>query len=1028
MLLISTLCLNIAKIKSIKVRGKNMSDRMRPIPFEKMVDWVLNEFKEKKSIFGIHKDKIYKNESNSFITLFGEKLASPIGPAAGPNSQLTQNIVASYLTGSRFIELKTVQILDGEDLPVSKPCILAEDECYNVEWSTELRVPEAFDEYVKAWFLLHLLMKELHLSEERDFMFNMSVGYDLEGIKSPKIDAYIEGLRNASTTEVWKECTEILKAKLPEFKSFTVEDLNKISPVVCPSITLSTLHGCPPAEIERIANYLLKEKKLHTFIKMNPTLLGEKFVRDTFDSMGYNYITLNGHHFIHDLQYADAIAMLKRLKANAKELDLEIGVKLTNTLPTKILNGELPGEEMYMSGRSLFPLSITLANRLAKDFNGDLKISYSGGADFFNVDRILNTGIMPITFATTVLKPGGYERIIQMAVKLEKLLSADVKNINTDALAKLAEAALKDKHHVKELRPVGSRKLESELPIYDCAIAPCTIGCPINQQIPEYVALVGAKKYDEAFKVIVKDNASPSITGTICDHKCQFKCTRLDYDESVLIRDMKKIAAVQAQDNYLDSIQPAEVKTGKKAVVIGAGAAGLATALFLRRNGMDVTVKERKDRAYGIVEYVIPEFRIPKHMIERDFQLVKRQGVNFEFGVKDELNVEELRKNYDYVVLAIGASKRGQISLEEGNDKAVNAIDFLENYKANKGQVSLGKHVCVIGGGDVAMDSSRAAKRAPGVESVTIVYRRTKKFMPADIEELELATEDGVTIRELLAPKAIKNGMLICEEMMLGERDASGRRSPVATGKLVELPADTVIFAVGEQVDSELLKANNIEVDSKGKPKVNLACETNIQNVYVAGDMKKGPATVVKAIADGKAAAKDILKKENLGNDFDNMEIVFNENKLYDKKGILREPIKDERESERCLACNKICELCVDVCPNRANMMIKVEGNFASSHQILHLDGMCNECGNCGVFCPHKGNPYKDKVTLFWSEADFEDSTNRGFFIVDKEQGICKVRTENGEIVTCSLSDKNSISHEMSSIISSVINNYSFIL
>ena len=278
-----------------------MSDKMRPIAFEKMILWVTEELKEKNSIFGIHKSKFYNNKSGNYIELFGEKLASPIGPAAGPNSQLTQNIVAAYLTGCRFIELKTVQKLDGEDLPVSKPCILAQDEGYNVEWSTELRVQDAYNEYIKAWFLLHVLMKELGLSEKRDFMFNMSVGYDLGGIKSPKMDAYIEGMRNASKTEIWNECREALLSNMHLFSHFTREDLDKVSPVVCPSITLSTLHGCPPQEIERISNYFLTEKNLHTFVKMNPTLLGEKFVRETLDAMGYEYIALNGHHFKNDL-------------------------------------------------------------------------------------------------------------------------------------------------------------------------------------------------------------------------------------------------------------------------------------------------------------------------------------------------------------------------------------------------------------------------------------------------------------------------------------------------------------------------------------------------------------------------------------------------------------------------------------------------------------------------------------------------------------------------------------------------------
>lgn len=1004
-----------------------MSDKMRPIPFEKMVNWILEELKTKGSIFGIHENKFYKNKSGKHIEMFGQKLSSPLGPAAGPNSQLAQNIIASYLTGCRFIELKTVQILDGEDLPVSKPCIYAQDECYNVEWSTELRVPDAYDEYVKAWFMLHVLSKELGISSEKDFMFNMSVGYDLAGIQSPKIDAYIEGMRNASNTEIWKECMSVLKSKLSSFKSFNEKDLESISPVVCPSITLSTLHGCPPQEIERIANYLMKEKHLHTFIKMNPTLLGEKFVRDTFDSMGYDYITLNGHHFKNDLQYPDAIEMLKRLKVVAKELNLELGVKLTNTLPAKITNGELPGEEMYMSGRSLYPLSITLASRLAADFGGDLQISYSGGAEFFNVDKILDAGIQPITVATTILKPGGYERIKQMAEKVEGNLTGAFSGIKLDKVSKLAEDVLKEKHHRKELRHVGSRKLASELPLFDCATAPCTIGCPINQQIPQYLNLVSQKKYDEAFSVIAIDNTSPAITGSICDHQCQFKCTRLDYDESLMIREMKKLAVLNAEDGYSKKVKPAELKTSKKALVIGAGAAGLAAAAFLRRNGMDVTVMDKKDKPYGIVQHVIPEFRISSEMIKKDLELVKSHGIKLEMNVNEKFDIKEIKKSYDYVVVATGAWKPGKADFTEGGEKALNAIAFLENYKKNNGNVDLGKHVCVIGGGNVAMDSARAALKAPGVESVSIVYRRTKQFMPADFEEINMAGEDGVKFRELLAPEAIKGGKLVCAEMKLGEKDASGRRSPVPTGEKVSLDADTVIVAVGERIDSDMLKANGIELDGKGFPKVTASLETNISDVYVAGDVKKGPATIVKAIADGKRAAIDILRKEGIKADFMRSTSDISEETLYSRKGILKDAVKNEADGERCLSCDKVCELCVDVCPNRANTLVKVAGGFKSSHQIVHVDGMCNECGNCGMFCPHNGNPYKDKVTLFWSENDFNDSTNKGFLALDAERKSFKVRDEEGKVVLYTIGEGSKVSKEMANIIDTCVKDYGYL-
>ena len=172
-----------------------MSDRMRQIPFDRLMSWVLDEYQSNGEIFGVR--NFVKKPDKEKLTLFEEKLEFPFGPAAGPHTQLAQNIIASYVAGSRFFELKTVQTLDGEDLPVSKPCILAQDEGYNVEWSTELYVPQALEEYIKGWFALGLISKELGLGDKDGYIFNMSVGYDLKGIKSKKIDDFIEGLKNA---------------------------------------------------------------------------------------------------------------------------------------------------------------------------------------------------------------------------------------------------------------------------------------------------------------------------------------------------------------------------------------------------------------------------------------------------------------------------------------------------------------------------------------------------------------------------------------------------------------------------------------------------------------------------------------------------------------------------------------------------------------------------------------------------------------------------------------------------------------
>ena len=223
-----------------------MGDRMTPIPFGRLMNWVLTEKSRKNTVFGVR--KMYRTDKEKYLSIFGEKIETPFGPAAGPHTQLAQNIIAAYLTGSRFFELKTVQILDGEDLPVNKPCILAEDECYNCEWSTELYVPQAYAEYVKAWVALKALAKEWDLGTEDGFVFNISVGYDLAGIQSEKINTYLNDMMEAGEHPVFQECIQWLRENRDRFTHLTEEDIDRIPSDICKSVTVSTLHGCPPQE------------------------------------------------------------------------------------------------------------------------------------------------------------------------------------------------------------------------------------------------------------------------------------------------------------------------------------------------------------------------------------------------------------------------------------------------------------------------------------------------------------------------------------------------------------------------------------------------------------------------------------------------------------------------------------------------------------------------------------------------------------------------------------------------------------
>ena len=394
-----------------------MSDRLHPIPFDALLTRILCEYAATGAILGCK--GFYRPPEGAGRPYLGRFPETAVGPAAGPHTQLAPNIVAAYLCGARVFELKTVQTLDGDALHVSKPCILAEDEGYNCEWSTELTVEAARDEYVKAWFLLHFLAREFDLGRADGFIFNMSVGYDLEGIRSPKIDGFLESLRDASNTPAFQSCRAALQSRLGQFKRFSQADLDAVSPHICPSVTISTMHGCPPAETERIARHLLETKRLNLLLKCNPTLVGYDDARAALDALGFGYMQFGRESFDHDLQYADAVPMIRRLRECADSLGLYFGVKLTNTFAVKATKGELPDEAMYMSGRALLPLSLRVAARLARDFDGGLPISYCGGADAKNIAALRKSGLYPVTVCTELLKPGGYGKLNAMAKALE---------------------------------------------------------------------------------------------------------------------------------------------------------------------------------------------------------------------------------------------------------------------------------------------------------------------------------------------------------------------------------------------------------------------------------------------------------------------------------------------------------------------------------------------------------------------------------------------------------------------------------
>lgn len=981
-----------------------MSERMTPLTFRQLLTRALTEYEEKGTLFGVHAKFVSKGRS---LPLLGGWVETPFGPAAGPNTQLSQNILAGYFAGARFFELKTVQKMDGAELSacIARPCIKADDEGYNCEWSTELTVPQAMTEYIHAYVAIKILSKRWELGDPNGFVFNMSVGYDLAGIQTPKMDAFINGLKNAAKVPAFTEALQEAAAILPDMAEY----IAAIDPHICKSVTISTLHGCPPQEIESIAEYLIKQKHLHTLVKCNPTILGYEFARKRLDEAGYDYIAFDDHHFKEDLQYEDALPMFRRLLALAKARRLTFGVKLSNTFPVDVKAGELPSQEMYMSGKALYLLTMEMAARLSRDFEGKLRISYSGGADAFHLTELYRAGIWPITMATTILKPGGYDRFLQMAESMEKCSYKARTTANPAAIAALSQKAVHDPALRKALKPLPRRTIGKKVPLTDCFTAPCQQGCPIGQDVPEYLTLMEQGREEEAFRLIAAKNPLPFITGTICAHNCMQKCTRNFYDTPVHIREVKLQAARKGYASFMAAPLKKEALTEARVAVIGGGPAGLAAAYYLGLAGASVTVFEKEKKLGGVVRHVIPAFRIPSAAIERDIKLVKGAGAKFVMG-KPAPEFKKLQKKFDYILLAAGAGKSALLSI---GGRELNAVAFLRSLKAGE-EVELGENVCIIGGGNTAMDAARAALRVPGVKNVSVVYRRTKKYMPADGEEMELAVEEGVQFKELLAPLSADGTTLVCEVMELGAPDESGRRSPVKTGRTESLPCDTLISALGEKADRDFLQAYGVEAPQKGRP----AFRTG--NVFVLGDLYRGPSTVAEAMGDA-LTARDAIVGAPLQAEYPEGSALSSCEALK-RKGRLD---ISACEPKRCLGCKGVCENCVSVCPNRANVAIAVPG--MAMEQILHLDYACNECGNCAAFCPYDSAPYKDKFTYFATAEDFCDSTNSGFTLLDRENRRIRVRLEGKEF-DCSLQADTPLPKELEMLIVTVLQAYKYLL
>lgn len=389
-----------------------------------------HEWTSRQRIFDLPSARIWKpaDDVDLSFEFLGRRAATPIGPAAGPHSQMAQNIVLAWLGGSRVFELKTVQVLD--DLEIARPCIDMRTIGFNIEWSQELQVAQSLEEYVKAWIIITLLSRwsalEDHLGPEPGpHVFDLSVGYDLAGIRSDKVSGFINGMRNAT------HVLDRLRSEIPVPFDREVP----LSPVVADTVTLSTFHGCPPHEIEAITKHLIDEHQLDVIVKLNPTLLGLERVGEVVRSeLGYTDVELNPLAFDEDLQFDQALALISDLNSYARANGRRFGIKLTNTLVVRNTFGRMPEETMYLSGAPLHVLATELAYQLAAALpgqlmlaghDGDIQVSFSAGVTKENLVDTIATGVRPATICSDLLKPGGYGRLEPMLRTLTEAIRND---------------------------------------------------------------------------------------------------------------------------------------------------------------------------------------------------------------------------------------------------------------------------------------------------------------------------------------------------------------------------------------------------------------------------------------------------------------------------------------------------------------------------------------------------------------------------------------------------------------------------
>jgi NADPH-dependent glutamate synthase beta subunit-like oxidoreductase len=539
------------------------------------------------------------------------------------------------------------------------------------------------------------------------------------------------------------------------------------------------------------------------------------------------------------------------------------------------------------------------------------------------------------------------------------------------------------------------------------APAPCQMACPAGIDVPTYVTLIGLGRDAEAIEVIRRDNPFPWVCGLVCTRPCEFMCVRGRIDTPVSIKFLKAFAAERALSDQNYKSPPKEPDKGKKVCVIGAGPGGLTAAYYLALKGYTVTVLEALPVAGGMIMVGIPRYRLPREVIDREVAMIEDLGVEIRYNTKfgEDVTLDGLKKEgFEAFFFAIGAHNSFKLRIPGETDfpQMIDAIDLLRNVALGDRHVP-GKKVIIVGGGNVAIDAARTCLRL-GSEEVTIAYRRTRKEMPADEEEVEQAEEEGIRLSFLTVPIEIvgREGRLSgmkCLRAELVAKEGSSRKSPVPIeGSEYIMEADAVISAIGQMVDDACMRSlPDLDWTRRGTIHVKMSCmETNLDGVFAAGDAVTGPATVVEAIGGGKKAAeaidrylsgipqptmppvpvrrdrvewlevpattKMVLKRPEMPLlKIDRRRTTFQQVELGYSENMARE------EARRCLRCDicRRCGDCITVCRDRMKIDALQMGYLEFDHPVKTdfrlTEERCIACGACAENCPNEAMRIEDR-------------------------------------------------------------------